>query len=110
MRILVSFEHEQDGTDEIAIYPPDVIRWEQKFGAKFSDLYSTKVVPGETGANGEPKVEVKMNVGQTDLAFMAWACLKRKGTTSAAFEQWRDGLLDVELAGVDDPKATRTDQ
>lgn len=63
-----------------------IVQWERKYKKRAGDLAQGFAVE--------------------DLAFMAWASLKRAGKPVAEFDAWLDKLEEVEVVGGDDSNPT----
>jgi hypothetical protein len=75
-----------DGTKhEVLAGVPDIVAWEYKFKSKVS-----------TWVNG---------VGMGDMTFVAWNSLQRQKKTALKYEDWLNGVSEIEYEETD-PKAT----
>lgn len=63
-----------------------IVEWERKYRKRAGDLAQGFAIE--------------------DLAFMAWASLKRSGQQIAEFDQWLDGLESVDVIGGEDSNPT----
>lgn len=63
-----------------------IVEWERKYRKRAGDLAQGFAVE--------------------DLAFMAWASLKRGGTTLPDFDAWLDKLESVDVIGGEDSNPT----
>ena len=70
------------GSQAVAIRPKAIVGWELKHSRKISEL-----------AQG---------IGMSDMSWLAWRQLTDEGSTSSSFDEWLDGLVDVEPI-VEDP-------
>lgn len=85
MRLVIEVEH-VDGTYRAVALPPEFIRWEKKTGGKFSDL--------------------QKRLGMEDMAFLAWASLKRQNLVTQNLDEWADGLLSLTPVAEEAPRPT----
>lgn len=86
MKAGIKLEH-GGKTIEVIVGPFEFIAWERKTKRKTSDLAA--------------------NIGLEDLAYLAWASIRRGGEAAPDFDVWLEDLDSIELGDVPDPKATR---
>jgi len=70
------------GSELVAVRPKAIVGWELKHQRKISEL-----------AQG---------IGMSDMAWLSWRQLTDQGSTSASFDEWLDGVVDIEPI-VEDP-------
>lgn len=87
MKAGIKLEH-GGKTREVIATPPDFIAWERRTKRKTSDLAT-------------------LGVGVEDLAYLAWASIRRGGEAAPDFDVWLEELEAIEMIDTPDPKATR---
>lgn len=83
----------------------DSIALEERYGIATTDFAPKPVIGPDgkqaTAPDGTPLETITIHAAW--LAFLAWNALRRKKETSMAFDEWREQIEELELAGDESP-------
>jgi len=85
MRLTIRTEAEDGTVADVVATVPDFLAWEKK--------------------TGKTTTEMANSIGMTDLAFLAWNALRRKGLKES-LEKWADSLVLLEPTSDDEARPT----
>lgn len=88
IRFNISVTYEDGSAAQTVAGPPDLVAFEQ--------AYDRSVAKFQT--------ELRM----TDILFLAWHSLKRKGKTSAEFDDWLNTVDDFQMEGATEVPPSET--
>lgn len=87
MKLTIEIKLESGESLTAVVIPADIIAWEN---------YPKR--------NSRKMSELSAGIALGDLAFLAWASLKRKQSVSLDFDSWINEIAEIEVTDATDPK------